>query len=66
MAARATAAGVAGRMLTTNEPEKIQADEIHSLCFLGLIRRQRPASRGGRTLNRLRVISGSPRLRVFL
>ena len=55
--ARATAAGVAGRVLTTKELAKIQADGIQDLCFRELFRCQRPASRGGRTLNRLRVIS---------
>ena len=58
--ARATAAGAAGRMRTTKAPEKMQASEIQGLYFLGLFRRQGPASRGGRTLNHLRVISVFP------
>ena len=57
MFARATAAGAAGRMLTTKAPAKMQAIEIQGLVFRRRICRQRPASRGGRALKHLRVIS---------
>ena len=60
---RVTAAGAAGRMLTTKEPAKTQALDCDRLYFRVLFRRQRPATRGGRARQsspcRLRV----PRLR---
>ena len=64
--ARATSGRHSRPLLTTKEPAKIQAIVIQGLHFRRLFRRQRPASRAGRTLNRLRVISVSSRLRVGL